>query len=182
VAGRKLEKGLARSTRSGDATKTQMRSPAQSWLELLSRGSRKFKEARSLSYRDALVLFASGASPSRPAAVEDGGGGLLIAPRGQPQHRAQIARESLKTPRRHPALCLLIDGRPRRKIVGHGAPGNALADQTTQPVEKLAQGMLPLRRILAHQRAPPGSGPRMTISPQRCPRSASLRPLRPMET
>jgi hypothetical protein len=47
---------------------------------------------------------------------------------------------------------LLVDDVPRRQVVGHHPPLHAGADDEAQPVEDLAQAMLPLGGSLVHQR------------------------------
>ena len=77
----------------------------------------------------------------------------LFRPSGrQAQHGAQVVRQQLEAARLQPAPGLLVDRRPRRQIVRHGAPGNAVLDQIAQAVEHLAQGMIALPGILAQQR------------------------------
>src|SRR5665213_819223 len=103
-------------------------------------------------FRSALALGAviagTGAAFRRRAqgaAVEDRDRRLLRPTGGQAQQGPQVLRQRLKTSRRQPALRLLIHRRPGRKIVRHGAPGNAVSDDVAQGVEQLPQGVVALR-------------------------------------
>src|SRR5207249_11674018 len=51
-----------------------------------------------------------------------------------------------------PALRLLLDGAPRRQIVGHPPPRTAGAHKPPQAVEQFAQRVLALRGGLVHER------------------------------
>lgn len=51
-----------------------------------------------------------------------------------------------------PALSLLIDDRPRRKVVWHPAPGRPALDDEAQAIEDLAQIMPTLRGLYRQKR------------------------------
>ena len=85
------------------------------------------------------------------------------AERAAVQHRAQVLGEGIPRVRprrpedklRSPRASSASPGRrrhPARQVVRHGPPRDARADHVAQPVQKLTQGVLPLRRVLAHQR------------------------------
>ena len=61
------------------------------------------------------------------AAVQDRGGRLLPAPRRQARHRAQVMRQHLEAAGAQPTQGLVVDRGPRRQVVGHRAPGDAVA-------------------------------------------------------
>jgi hypothetical protein len=85
------------------------------------------------------------------AAVDDRRRRLLRTARREAEQGAQVLSQRLETSCRQPALGLLIHSSPRRKVVWHGAPGNAVADHVAKGVEQLVQGVLTLRRCLGHQ-------------------------------
>ena len=60
---------------------------------------------------------------SQSAAVDDGRRRLLRPAGRQAQQGAQILRQRLEASRCQPALRLLIDCRPGRDVIRHGAPG-----------------------------------------------------------
>ena len=64
---------------------------------------------------------------------------------------AQIVDHFLEYSRLYPPLRLLVDGRPRRKVVGHVAPRRACSHYPPQSVEDLAQVVLALGCILSHE-------------------------------
>ncbi len=57
----------------------------------------------------------------------------------------------LKAARLHPALRLLVNVLPWQQVMGHHAPLAAATHDVAQRVEKLAQRIVPLGRILLHQ-------------------------------
>lgn len=75
---------------------------------------------------------------AQSAAVEDGGTRLGGAAGCQAQHGPQVIHKRFEAARRHPTLCLLVDGRPGRQVIRHRPPGNAVADHIAQPIEQLA--------------------------------------------
>ena len=85
------------------------------------------------------------------AAVEPGRGRLLLAPGRQAEHRAQVVGEHLEAAGPPPAPGLVADGVPRRQVVWHSAPGDAVANDVARAVEHLAQPMLPLLGGLGQQ-------------------------------
>ena len=68
-----------------------------------------------------------------------------------PSERAQIVDHILEYSRFYPPLRLLVDGLPRRKVVGHVAPRRACSHHPPQSVEDLAQVVLALGCILSHE-------------------------------
>jgi hypothetical protein len=69
------------------------------------------------------------------AAVDDRSARLPAASRGEPQHNAQILRQGLEASGAQPALRLLVDDLPGRKVVGRPALGRARLDDVAQTVE-----------------------------------------------
>src|SRR5207249_2337901 len=61
-------------------------------------------------------------------------------------------REGLKAARLDPTLGLLIDGGPRRQIVGDHPPWTPGSDHIAHGIEDHARRVIPLRRIFLHQR------------------------------
>src|SRR6202012_3901804 len=80
------------------------------------------------------------------SAVDDGHGWLGPPPVCYPQNDAKILRQGLKAAGRQPALRLLVDRRPGRKIMRHGAPGDAVAADRGWRVEAVPQRVLALWR------------------------------------
>lgn len=89
---------------------------------------------------------------SQRAAVNYRRRGLLLASSNQAQQGAQALSQRLETLRRHSALHLLIDRSPRREVVRHGWPGDAVADDMTKSVDQLSHRVVPLRSRFLHQR------------------------------
>ena len=73
-------------------------------------------------------------------------------PRRLAQQRAQIVDHVLEAPGRDPALCLLVDGGPRREVRRQVAPGGAGPHDPAEGVEDLAQVVPALGRVRRHQR------------------------------
>ena len=67
------------------------------------------------------------------------------------QETARIVHDGLKDACSEPALGLRIDGGPRRQVVRHRPPWGAGAHDGAQAIEHLAQGVLPLWRLLGHE-------------------------------
>ncbi len=86
------------------------------------------------------------------AAVDDRARRLFRATSRRARRCAQVLRQLLETSRCQPALRLLTHGRPRREVVRHGAPGDAVAHHLAQVIERPPHGTLTLRRRLRHQR------------------------------
>src|SRR5215475_9397921 len=85
----------------------------------------------------------------RPA-IKNRGSRHFLPTFGDPQHGAQIMDESLKNFCLEPSLRLLINNIPRRQIVRHHAPRRSGADDPSQAVKNLAQGMLTLWSVFGH--------------------------------
>jgi hypothetical protein len=85
------------------------------------------------------------------AAVEDRGGRLQLPVLEKSNDHSQVVRDLLENSRVHPPASLLVDSGLRRKIVGKVSPLTTSLDHVAYCVEKVAQGMFALRRILAHQ-------------------------------
>ena len=100
--------------------------------------------ARALVAVPSRARAALGRAAQGPA-VQDGGGRLLPAPRRQAQHRPQVVRQHLEAARPQPPHRLVVHGVPRRQVVGHRPPRDAVAHHAAQAVERLAQqvGTLP---------------------------------------
>lgn len=71
---------------------------------------------------------------------------------GQAQQGAQVVGQRIEAAGCQPALSLLVDGLPGRKVVGHQAPRRARLHHVAQAVEHRAQAMLALPGVLAQQR------------------------------
>ncbi len=85
------------------------------------------------------------------ARIEDRGTRFRVAPGGEAQQDAQIVGDGLQGVRAEPALGLLIDGRPRREVVWHQSPARSGTGHPAQGIEDVAQVMIALRGIEAHQ-------------------------------
>lgn len=85
-------------------------------------------------------------------AIEDDRTGLDRAALADPDQVPQIGNNRQEDVGVDPAPGLLVDGLPRRQVVRHAAPLQARAGDEAQPVEALAQRMVTLRRVLAHER------------------------------
>src|SRR3954465_9117739 len=85
-------------------------------------------------------------------AVEDGRRRVGRAAGGQPQKCPEIVDHRLEDASREPPTGLLVDGLPRREIVGQHAPGSSGAYDPSQGVEDFAQVVSALDSILADQR------------------------------
>lgn len=72
------------------------------------------------------------------ARVHNGGAGLGFSGAQLPQHRSHIMGHLLEHARFGPALGLLINDLPRRKIMGQVAPGASAAHHVTHRVEHFA--------------------------------------------
>ena len=90
---------------------------------------------------------AFGCGLHRPG-IKDRRRGLRVAPSQLPQQQAQVVHHLFEDPGLEPALGLLVDGVPRRQVVGHKAPLAAAAHDVAQTIEDLPQGVIPLRRRL----------------------------------
>lgn len=55
------------------------------------------------------------------------------------QYGGQVMPEHLEAARLQPALVLLVDRRPKRQVVGHRPPKEAVRDHIPQAVEHRAQ-------------------------------------------
>ncbi len=104
-----------------------------------------------------LVAVVAGALPALRGrlprgAVENGRGGLGLAPGRPAQHLAQIVHHHGEDPGRDPAPALLVDGRPGREVARQVAPRRPGMHDPAQGIEHLAQGMPPLGRRFGHQR------------------------------
>jgi hypothetical protein len=86
------------------------------------------------------------------AAVDDDGGGLLLAADRDPEDLPEVMDHVIEDAGLDPALHLLVDGRPRRQVVADHAPGTTGAHDPPERVVDLAEVVLALRRILADQR------------------------------
>lgn len=71
---------------------------------------------------------------------------------GATQEHAQVMDQRLEAFGRHPAAQLLVDHWPRRQIVRQHTPVHAGLHQVAQPVEDLAQSMLPLADVFEQLR------------------------------
>lgn len=108
------------------------------------------------------ALLALGSVVSRPLAalgrgsqgpaVDDRRTGLGLPAGRQAQDGAQVRGQRLEATRRQPALRLLVDGRPRRKVVRHPAPRRASLHHVAQAVEHLSDWMLALRGPFGQER------------------------------
>ena len=70
----------------------------------------------------------------------------------KPQQHAQIVDHLLEDARIDPSLCLLVDGLPRRQVVGHVSPRRAGAHDPSQGVEDLAKVVIALGCVLSDER------------------------------
>src|SRR5215216_5631678 len=70
----------------------------------------------------------------------------------KPQKYAQIVDHLLEHSRLEPSLRLLVDGFPRRQVVGHVSPRRAGAYDPPQPVQDLAKFILALGGVLSDER------------------------------
>ena len=78
--------------------------------------------------------------------------GFEVLSFGKPQKYAQIGDHLLEHTRLEPSLRLLVDGFPRRQVVGHVSPRRAGAYDPPQPVQDLAKIVLALRGVLSDER------------------------------
>jgi hypothetical protein len=102
-----------------------------------------------------------GDDPARPftafrralqrSAVKNHGTRLSRAVLPEANQFTQISDDGLEDLRLDPAARLLVDRGPRWQIVRHKAPLESGPRNVAESIEELAQGMFPLRRILAHQ-------------------------------
>lgn len=105
----------------------------------------------------ALVSVVAGPAPAlrraaqRPA-VKDGRRRLGFPPFQQAQDHPQIVRHGFQHAGLQPALGLLIDRFPGRKVAGQVAPRRPRVDQIAQRIEDFAQFGMSLRRIFTRQR------------------------------
>lgn len=70
---------------------------------------------------------------------------------GEAQEHAQIVGDDLEDAWAEPASHLVIDGRPRREVVGQEPPARPGAGHPAQGVEDVARVMIALRGIEAYQ-------------------------------
>jgi hypothetical protein len=86
----------------------------------------------------------------RPA-VQDDGARLFVAAFGQTEQRPQVMDQRRKAAPLLPTLELLVDGGPRRQIVGQHAPLGAGSGQSAQSIEHFSEVVLALAGILPYQ-------------------------------
>ena len=73
-----------------------------------------------------------------------------IIPTGWCDMQGQQVPQRVKTACLHSATELLVDRRPRWKVIRHGAPDNSVENHGAQPIEPFAQCRRPLFRIFTH--------------------------------
>lgn len=85
------------------------------------------------------------------AGVEDGRRGLRRSAPRNPQEYAQIVDHLLEDARLEPPPRLLVDGLPRRQVVGH-APWRASSHHPPETIEHFAQIVVSLEGVLPDER------------------------------
>src|SRR3712207_3635639 len=84
------------------------------------------------------------------AAVKDRRRGLFVPALTEAQQCSEVVDHRLKDPGGYPLPCLLVDGLPRRKIVGQHPPRSSRTHNPPQGVENLSKVVGTLGRILTH--------------------------------
>jgi hypothetical protein len=82
--------------------------------------------------------------------VENGGGGLRIAPFGHAGPLPQIMHNAFERACFHPVVGLVINSMPGWEIIRHHPPGHTGAEDLAQAVEDLPERVLPLQSIFGH--------------------------------